>query len=143
VPERANQNNVLDARCFKVYSDTAGAKTVTLEIQVRTSFLADNGGKVNKGNTWMTVSYVDDTTGAVKVLSTRNPVSNDNLDASTAAWSATTWGAIALTKKKLSVTTPTAVKQNSLIGVSFHTSAGGASTSDVIFVCPDPVIEAA
>lgn len=140
VPERGNSNNVLDVKCFKVFSGVAAIKTISIEAQVRTSFLRVNGGVVDKGSTWINVSYIDDTTGAVVTLSTLDPTSVADLDSSSAAWSATTWGAIALTKKKLTITTPTTVKQDTLIGVTFNTSALGSSASDVIFVCPDPLV---
>ncbi len=140
VPERANVNNILDVRCFKVTPNTAGAKKVTLEMLVRQSFLADNGGPVSKLNTWMSVTYIDAGTGQVVNVDTMDMIVGGNLDASTASWSSTTWGAIACTKKKIELTTPTSVAQDTLMTVSFYTSAGGSGPNDVFFLCPDPIV---
>ncbi len=140
VPERANVNNILDVRCFKVTPNTAGAKKVTLEMLVRQSFLADNGGPVSKQNTWMSVTYIDAGTGQVVNVNTMDMIVGGNLDASTAAWSSTTWGSIACTKKKIELTTPTSVAQDTLMTVSFYTSATGSGPNDVFFLCPDPIV---
>lgn len=52
------------------------------------------------------------------------------LDVSTANWTATTYGAASLLKRKLSVVTPTAIKPNTPITVVLWSTLKAASTTD-------------
>lgn len=118
----------------KMYHADPAVLTVSLELLVSSNFSA-----VNKNNTWISVDYVDNATGEMKTITSRVEATSA-LDTSTASWTATTYGAVLLNKRKLSVVLPTAAKKDRTINVTFVTSAKQASSNDLIFVCPDPVI---
>ena len=115
----------------KLYQQAAATKTLTLELQITTGFSAPN-----KSTLWFEVSYIDDSTG-LRTTATTEVASGGALDSLAASWSAATWGAINLTKYKLSLTTPTAIKQDTIVLVNLRGTAASASANDVIFVCPD------
>lgn len=119
----------------KFYSEAAAAKTITLNLLVGDAFSA-----ANKGSVWFDVCYIDDATGMPKYVSTRNQLSSAVLDTSAAPWSATTYGAINLLKRQIAITTPTAIRQNSLITCFMRCIARSVSANDIMFVCPDPVL---
>jgi hypothetical protein len=115
----------------KFYTASAATKTIGLEI------LLDTGATArNKLNTWIDVTYIDDTTGLAKHMSTQD-VNASALDTSTAAWTATTYGAVGLSKKKFSVTTPTTIKQDSVVTVTYRSTAIALNSNDIQFICPD------
>lgn len=114
----------------KLYTGTAAAKDISLEILVANTMAA------NKRNLWATISYTDDTTGLPKSISTRDHAAG-SLDDSTANWSATVWGMVSFLKKKLAVTTPTAVKQNTPIIVTLFGTLASTTANDIYFVDPD------
>lgn len=90
---------------------------------------------------YLVIQYIDATTGLPKTVSTRD-MAGGTLNTSTAAWSATTWGVVTLAKYKLSVVTPTAVKQDTAVIVSLFVAARSATVNDVLFVDPDPTFSA-
>lgn len=114
----------------KVFTDVAGIKTITQE------FLVANTFTPTKRTAWITVEYTDNATGAPRHMSTRD-IDGAALDTSTAPWSAVTWGMIAFNKHKIQATTPTAVKQDTMITVTFWHSLPSATSADVLFVDPD------
>lgn len=114
----------------KYFTDTAAAKTITQEILVANTMSPD------KNTLWMTVEYIDDATGVTKHITTKD-FSAPALDASTASWSATVWGAITFVKRKLSITTPTSVKKDTLITVTLWSTLASGSANDIYFVDPD------
>jgi hypothetical protein len=119
----------------QLYTDTAATKTITLNLLVNQDF-----AEVTKETCWITVSYTDDSTGLPKYVSSRD-MAGGALDSSTASWSATTYGAVTLQKKQLQVTTPTDIKQDTVIYVELHCTAGMVdSSSDLIFMDPSFVL---
>lgn len=118
-----------------VFTEPAAIRAITLDI-----LLADTLTNVTKASVWISVSYVDDATGIQKKVDSRVS-SGGALDESTAAWSATSYGAVSLVKRRISVTTPTAIKQNTPITVSFCTLVKAASSTDllndVLFLDPE------
>jgi hypothetical protein len=114
----------------KTYTASAVTKTVTLEA------LVSNVYGLNKANTWMTVQYVDNATGAVKHLTTKDPAAGA-LTTSSANWSATTWGLFSGDKVKFSIETPTSIKQDTAVIVTFWCSKKAPTTNDMIFLDPD------
>ena len=117
----------------KFYSDAASQRTVTLEVLVSTTFAT-----LDKSNLWIEVEYVDGS--GVKQYVISRVASGGALDVSTASWSSPSYGAILFNKKKLSITTPTAIAQNSSVFITLHCSKASASTTDLLFICPDAVI---
>lgn len=118
----------------KIYTSAAAAKKITLEVLVHDAWA---GGALNKSTAWMVVSYIDNTTGLPVNITTRVE-SGGALDASTAAWSATSWGAVGLDKYKLELTTPSSIKQDTSVVVGFYCSSISSSANDIFIVCPDP-----
>lgn len=114
----------------KFYTGAADTKTITQELLVATTMT------LSKTGTWISVEYTDDTTGLPKHVSSR-VYTGAELDTSTADWSATVWGMIAFNKRKLSVTTPTSIKPNTLITMAFFSIVRAADANDILFVDPD------
>jgi hypothetical protein len=117
------------------YTGAAAAKTITVEFLVSNTF----NTLLNKGNVWLDVMYWDDATGTTAWVSTRNKGSVAALDTSNAAWlPALSWGSVNLVRYKIAVTTPTAIKQNSLVTVIFRIDKASVTSNDILFVDPDP-----
>lgn len=133
-PQYASYAKPMHVSSSQLYTDTPAAKTITLEILVANTFTGSTD--LTKSNTWMTVEYVDDTTGDQVHLSTQD-FAGGSLDASTADWSATVWGSVTLVKKKIAITTPSAIKQNTAITVTLHGKVASVNTDDILFVDPD------
>lgn len=117
----------------KVFTDTAGARGVELELLIATSFV-----EANAGNVWMSVTYTEDSTGLQKYVSTYTP-SSDALTVSDAAWypDPPTYGSTAYNKKVLSIETPTAIRPDTLIHVVLFVGVPATSASRSMIVCPD------
>lgn len=133
-PKLARPDQPMQQTYMKVYSEEAAAKNIDLEVLVSTTFSAIKGATL-----WMDVGYTDATTGLPKSLSTMRPTAPE-LDESSAGWSVTTYGATAYNKRRLRITTPTAIKQDSLITVSITCTAPSLSANDTLVVCPDFVL---
>ena len=132
-PGYANMQSPMQIPTTKMYTGATGVKTVSLEVLIADTMLAAGSEIATKSSLWMTVSYTD-SSGIPRSENTRG---FGNLDASTAPWSATVWGMISLVKKKLSVTTQYAIKQDSVITVTLFGYAKSASVDDILFVDPD------
>lgn len=117
-----------------LFSDTAATKTITLNLQIATAFTA-----LHKGNLFLMLCYIDSATGLPKYMSTFDPL-GAALDSDTSSWSSTTYGAVGLSKKKFSLTTPTSIKQNSPITATLVCVKASSSANDIMFVCPDLVL---
>lgn len=115
----------------KVFVDTAASKTITAEL-----LLSDEFAGLNKSNVWIEGCYVDNSTGVPTAFGTRD-YAGAALDTSTAAWSAASYGAVSLLKRKLAVTTPTAIKPNTLITLRLCVAKTSASDNDILFFDPD------
>lgn len=114
----------------KLYTDSAGTKTITGRVLV-----ADTITTANKESLWLEINYIDNATGLPTSCTTRD-FSAAALATDTAAWSATTYGAINLLKRKLEVTTPTAVKPDTPITVLLCGKVKSASALDIMFFDP-------
>jgi hypothetical protein len=117
---------------FIAYASAPAIKTVTLDLLVASTFSG-----VDKSALWIDVVYTDDATGLQKYQTTRVDAGGA-LDSSTAAWSATTYGAVSLNKVKLSLTTATSIKQDTMVTVLLRGSCKSVSVGDLIFVDGDP-----
>lgn len=130
-PQNARQAYPLTIKISKLYTSAAAAKTVTLEFLLATGFTG-----ISKLNCFMEVVYIDHTTGLPKNSSSQD-YSAASLDTSSASWSATTYGAVAFDKKKLAITTPTSIKQDTLVCVVFMFAATSANANQILFIDPD------
>lgn len=116
----------------KLYTLTAAAKTITLD------FLSCDSMPTPLTNTyWIEMAYVDATTGEKQYLTTLDHAAS-TVSTSTAGWSGTSYGAVSLTKRKLSVTTPTSIKQDTVVEVNFYSTDASSTSDDIFFVDPDP-----
>jgi hypothetical protein len=129
-PQNAAPSKPVRLPSAKVYTDSTATKTITL------SFLVSNTFTLSKFDTWALVLYTDDATGLVKTASSRVHAGGA-LDSSSASWSATTWGSINLTKKQISIGTPTSIRQNTLVTVIFYSIKPSVTTDDILFLDPD------
>lgn len=129
-PKNASKVYPMMLSTSKLFTDSAATKIITLEV------LVANTMGVAKDSLWVTVDYTDNTTGLTTHLSTFD-INGGALSTSSAAWSAAVWGAISFDKKKLEVTTPTTVKQDSVITVTLWGTFISASANDIYFVDPD------
>lgn len=129
-PKSADSTKPMMLTTVKLFTDTAAIKTISQEV------LVANSMSPTKKSMWLTVEYTDATTGLSKHLSTRD-YTGAALDTSTAGWTAAVWGLVTLIKKKLSVTTPTTVKQNTPIIVILWGVDASTTDNDIYFVDPD------
>lgn len=120
-----------DVTMLPAYTDTAGAKKITLELLVATTYPA-----LYNGTAWLDVSYWDDATGQPVTETTRVLGGTTPLATSTAGWSAATWGAISFDKKKIELTTSKSIKQNSIVTAVFRIAKPSATGFDILFVDP-------
>lgn len=114
----------------EMYTELPAAKTLTLEL------LHADTIPLGRSSAWLDVVYIDSATGLPVSLSTRL-VTATSLDASTAPWTATTYGAITLLKKKLSITTPSSIKQDTMVHAVFRSLFKSASANDILFISPE------
>lgn len=121
----------------KLFVNTAAAITVTQRLNIGN---ATYDGSLNTNNTWVEVSYVDDTTGDLKTVSSRDEFGAGSSLASGPSWSSASYGAVALTSRQIAVTTPTTVKTNTLVLVRLYTTKASVGAPQMIFACPDPLI---
>lgn len=135
-PYNATISNPLDVVSSILYTDAPAAKTITQEMLLANAFIT--AGRAGKSRVWLEVSYIDDSTGAVKTISSVNFGSSAALDSSTIGWSATTYGPTLLSKKKISLATPTAIKKDTLITSVLRWAEKSVSASDIAFIDPEP-----
>lgn len=134
-PMTTTEQHPLKLPMSQYFTDSAGAREITVNL-----LIANTLTNVSKQSVWMTVDYIDNATGLKKSINTRDYLAGA-LDASTANWTATTYGAASLLKRKLSVVTPTAIKPNTPITVVLWSTVKAASQTDelgdIMFLCPE------
>ena len=135
-PANAGPAQPLDLVTSKAYTQSAATKTITVEFLAATSIAA----QITKGKVWVDVFYIDNSTGLMKSMSSFIGGSSTAVASSTAAWSATTYGPTNLDKYKIALTTPTSIKQDTVVTIVFHTTAKSSTGVDILFVDPDPQI---
>lgn len=130
-PKNAGLTQPFYIPVLKLFTGESSIKTVALNV-----LIADSVTGANRGTLWLDVCYTDDSTGDVKTCTTYIKDTTD-IDTSSANWSTTSWGSINLVKRVLSVTTPTAIKQDTAISATLCGTWKAASALDIMFVCPD------
>lgn len=133
-PYRTTKINPAQVSVAKLWTQSAAQKTVTLEFLWPTTFTAPNSTTV-----WMTVQYIDSSTGN-KVTQSTLAYPAVTCATSTALWSATTYGPTLFDKYKLSLATQSNIKQDTQVVVSFFSTPLAASVNDIIMLCPDVVL---
>lgn len=128
---RASKNRPWVQAFTKSYSDAAAVLTLELEMLVSTIATPD------KSTCWVNISYIDATTSAAMAVSTRSYSADALASSSVADWSAEVWGVISFNKHKISVDTPTTVKQNTIVTMTLNMTCGNTNASAVYFVDPD------
>lgn len=129
-PWNTDRTNPAELFIETAYQGDPAQKTVTLEL------LVENTMSATKENTWMEVVYTD-SSNERRCETTRVPLSTNDLDVSTANWSATTWGASTFVKRKLSLTTAYAIKKDATIVVRFCTELKSANSLQILFIDPE------
>lgn len=130
-PRVASQSQPVRLPCMKIWTADPKVVTITQELLVSNTLPS-----ATKQNTWITVEYTDNATGLPRSVSSID-YSNTVLDTSTAPWSATTWGIVSLLKRRIQIVTPTAVKKDSPIIVTFNCGLPAVNADDILFLDPD------
>ena len=135
-PKYASKFSSFELPISKLFTGTAAVKTLT------THFLATTGWAgvaLDTGSVWVTINYIDDSTGLPVTQTTRARVPAA-LTTSGLTWSpSNAWGAVSLTAYKIEITTNTSVKKDTAITISLMGSATSGNTND-IFIC-DPDVQ--
>lgn len=137
-PSNASLSNPLDVLSCLLYTGAAATKTITVEMLIADAFVV--AGTAGKGKVWLEVSYIDDATGATKSINSAALGSTVALDTSTASWTTDTYGATQLRKRKIALTTPTSIKQNTLITTVLRWTEKAVSSTDIAFIDPEPAL---
>lgn len=136
-PKNVTNDAMAEIVFSKLYTSAAAQKKVTLEFLLSNSFTT-----LHSGNCWLDVVYIDSSTGVPKHVGTFD-IAGNALSSSSSVWTAAgtestpTWGAIAFSRKKFEVTTPTSIKQDTMVIAMLHLLQGSGSANDILFVCPD------
>jgi len=114
----------------KIHTGDAAALDLSLELLVSDSFPG-----VNSKTVWISGSYIN--SSGVPEYFTTHDLAASALTTSTAGWSATTYGATTLLKRKIAITTPSAVKKDTMVMLRLNWEARSVSANDIFFVNPD------
>lgn len=115
----------------KLYTGPAASKTVTVEFLWPAAFAA-----ANTSNIWLELSYTDDVTGEIRAVSSQTVIPSNFVD-SEATWTSNSYSATLFTPKKFAVTTPTSIKQNTIINAVVLGTIKSINPSDILFIDPD------
>lgn len=129
-PRFTDLTNLLRMVSAKLYTGDPAVKTITQEL------LVANTMAPTKRSLWLVVNYIDDSTGATKTITSQD-FAGGALATSTANWSATVWGLVTFDKRKIAVTTPTAVKKDTMIEVVLMGYDKSATANDIYMMDPD------
>lgn len=114
----------------KIHTGDPAALDLNLELLVSDSFPG-----VNSSSVWISGSYIN--SSGVPEYFTTHDLAASALTTSTAGWSATTYGATSLLKRKISITTASSVKKDTMVMLRLNWEAKSVSSNDIFFVNPD------
>lgn len=118
----------------KLFTGTSSIKTLTLNFLATTWWA---GTALNTSNLWLSVNYIDDATGETKYVSSKASTWA-SLTTSGLTWSpSNAWGAVSLTAYKMEITTPTAIKKDTAVNISFMGITLSANANDIFIIDPD------
>lgn len=132
-PNGATEGAPAQLSTMRMYIEDAAQKTIALECLISSDF-----GALTKRQVWIDVSYIDADTGARMSVSSWQPTGV--LETSEADWTSSSYGPVALNKRKMTVQTPTAVKKDTPITVMFSNSARATTSAHIMFICPDVIV---
>lgn len=118
------------SKLAKFYDLSPAVKQITAELLICNTYPT-----MRKCDWWAVITYVEDSTGKLRVISTFDLAGD--LETSTADWSATVYGAKTYVKRKMEVTTPTAIRQYTDIVVEIKSAIMAPSITDFYFVDPE------
>jgi len=127
----------------KFYNGASAIKTLSTEICIKNTVgLSGAFDNPKADEWWIEAAYVDAATGAYKFITSQ---ANTALTASVATWipivaGSVVYGANNYDRYALTLTTPTAVKQDSMIFFSVKSSRPSIQATDYYFVDPNPNI---
>lgn len=127
-PRAPTQQAPMRLPIAKLFTGDPAAKTLTLEMLVADTLTP------TKDKVWGVLTYTDDTTGELKRVSSRD---FGTLVSSTAGWTFDAWGTVNFAKYKIALTTPTAIKKDTLILFTLFGTMLSATADDILFVDPD------
>lgn len=114
----------------KLYTEAAAQKTVTVEMLINQNF-----GAIQGDEWFMDIVYVEEATGITRAVTTRGSVA---VATSTAGWSATVYGSENYGRYKLSLLTPSAVRQNTDVSVRVWSTKAPQVSAETCFYFVDP-----
>lgn len=129
---------------YKFWNGSAAQVSITVELLILDTSVVGGSGAFNSPTTkdwWIEATYTD-SAGNCVLDSSYNDSAPSALATSTAPWSASTYGAAAYLKRKVTLTTATAVKAGSSIAISLKSAKPTSIATDFYFVDPDPVLAA-
>lgn len=115
----------------KLYTQADAAKTVTIEFLWPTSLAAPTADAV-----YAEIGYIN--ASGNKINKSSQSLLGTVINTSSADWSTTTYGPASFSKRKISITTDDAIKQNTEVMVAVFCGIKSVSSDDVIFIDPDP-----
>lgn len=127
-PRNPTQQVPMQLPSVKLFTGDPAVKTLTLEMLVADTLTP------TKDKVWGVLTYTDDATGALKSISSRD---FGTLVSSSAGWTFDAWGTVNFQKYKIALTTPTAVKKDTLIIFTLFGTMASATADDILFVDPD------
>ena len=133
-PDAASIAKPLQLNVPVLYTGADAQKVVTLNYLLATGW----GSAANAATLWVDLFYVD-TAGVVQMVTTQDFAAG-SLTSSTADWTSTTWGAVSFNKRQFSITTPTAIKQDTMVMAILRGSINSVNADDILFVCPDLIL---
>ncbi len=117
-----------------LWTQAAAQQTITVEFLIENSLTTPTNG-----NTWMVVTYIDNTSGERVYETTQVLGGTTTLDDGSDQWSATTYAELSFVPYKLSHTTAGSIKQNTVVDIFFVTTIRSITYQKVLFIDPDPV----
>lgn len=115
----------------KLYTAVADVRTMTFELLIKNTW---NSAPTNN-QWWVDLYYTDATTGQSVFITTKSTAGA--LASSTAAWSATVYGGNSYDKRKITVTTPSSIKQGSKIRARIVSNFTPTNATDFYFIDPE------
>lgn len=121
---------------YDYYTLTAATRTVKVALLMQEDYT-----NVDDARLWVDVEYVQDSDGATVRASTQaTPAAAAAIASDTAGWSAVIYGALNYNKHKIELTTPTAIKANTVVKVTVWSALEAPGADKFFFIDPAPVI---
>lgn len=113
----------------KLYTGDPATLAVTINFLIATTL------SLNKKTLWFDLYYIEDSNGLRRKVSSYDSAAAAH-DASTAAWSALTYGAVSFDRFKYGVTLPSNIKKDTSVVVVVRGTYAAASANDLVILDP-------